>query len=45
MGTILIEAPLTSGAMITVEKAIDQGRPIFALPGESIKRLFKVIML
>jgi DNA processing protein len=33
MGTILIEAPQQSGAMLTVERALSQGRPVFALPG------------
>lgn len=33
LGTILIEAPEKSGAMLTAEKAISQGRPVFALPG------------
>ncbi len=33
MGTILVEAPQKSGAMLTVERAIDQGRPVFAFPG------------
>jgi DNA processing protein len=31
--TFLVEAPLKSGAMITVEKALQYGRPVFALPG------------
>jgi DNA processing protein len=34
-GTILIEAPEKSGAMITVQKAMSQDRPIFALPGRA----------
>lgn len=33
LATLLIEAPMKSGAMITVEKAISQKRTIFALPG------------
>jgi DNA processing protein len=33
LGTILIEAPQQSGAMLTVERALNQGRPVFALPG------------
>lgn len=32
-GTLLIEAPIKSGAMITMEKAESQGRPLFVLPG------------
>ena len=35
MGTILIEAPLKSGAMLTMERALSQGRPIFAIPGRA----------
>lgn len=33
MGVLLVEAPLKSGAMITMEKAKDQQRQLFALPG------------
>lgn len=33
MGVLLIEAPVKSGAMITMEKAACYGRPLFALPG------------
>lgn len=33
LGTLLIEAPLKSGAMITMEKGIEQGKCLFALPG------------
>lgn len=33
LGTLLIEAPLKSGAMITMEKGREQGKPLFALPG------------
>lgn len=40
MGTILIEAPQSSGAMITVEKALEQGRPVFALPGRVDQETF-----
>ena len=35
LGTIVIEAPLKSGAMLTAERAVSQGRPAFALPGRS----------
>lgn len=35
MGLILIEAPQQSGAMLTVERALGQGRPVFALPGRA----------
>lgn len=33
LGTILIEAPVKSGAMITMEKAMEQKRKLYALPG------------
>lgn len=33
IGVLLIEAPVKSGAMITMEKAECYGRPLFALPG------------
>lgn len=33
MGTLLIEAPIKSGAMITMRQAITQKRKLFALPG------------
>jgi DNA processing protein len=32
-GTLLIEAPLKSGAMITMHKALQQGRERYAIPG------------
>jgi len=35
LGTILIEAPYKSGAMITMEKGLAQGRKLFALPGRA----------
>jgi DNA processing protein len=41
MGTLLIEAPLKSGAMLTVERALTQGRPVFALPGRVDQDNFK----
>lgn len=34
-GTVLIEAPERSGAMLTAERAISQGRKLFALPGRA----------
>lgn len=33
LATIVIEAPQKSGAMLTAERAYEQGRPIFAFPG------------
>lgn len=41
MGTILIEAPQQSGAMLTVERALSQKRPVFALPGRVDQESFK----
>ena len=41
MGTILIEAPKQSGAMITVRKALSQGRKVFALPGRADQESFQ----
>ena len=35
MGTLLIEAPIKSGAMITMEKAIEHRKKLFALPGRA----------
>ena len=41
LGTLLIEAPEESGAMLTVRNAIDQGRRVFALPGRADLATFK----
>lgn len=41
MGTILIEAPLRSGAMLTAGRALSQGRPLFVLPGRADLENFK----
>lgn len=41
LGTLLIEAPYKSGAMITIEKAIDQKRRVFVLPGRADNENFK----
>jgi len=41
MATVLIEAPLQSGAMITVEKALMQKRQVFALPGRADHENFR----
>lgn len=41
LGTLLIEAPLRSGAMLTMERAREQKRKLFALPGRADLENFK----
>jgi DNA processing protein len=41
LGTVLIEAPVESGAMITMQKAFSQGRKLFALPGRADSESFQ----
>lgn len=40
-GTVLIEAPLKSGAMNTAERALSQNRPVFVLPGRADQENFR----
>lgn len=41
LGTILIEAPEQSGAMLTARLAHEQGRPVYAFPGRIDQETFK----
>jgi DNA processing protein len=35
LGVVLIEAPVKSGAILTMERALRQGKKLFALPGRA----------
>lgn len=41
LGTVLIEAPFKSGAMITMANARDYGKKLFALPGRADTEAFR----
>ena len=41
LGTLLVEAPIKSGAMITMERALTHGRKLFALPGRADSEQFR----
>lgn len=38
LGVLVVEAPLRSGAMMTAKLALDEGREVFAMPGQATSK-------